>query len=71
MKRAELNAVLRYDGKLVEVIAMHTEGRMLVLRPVSGAACPTCGSHGDIHVVEHSRLFQERAEPVQTVGEAG
>lgn len=71
MKRADLGAIFRYDGKLVEVVAMHTEGRMLLLRPVNPTACPSCGSTGDIHVVEHSPLFQDNAEPISTLTDKG
>lgn len=37
MKRADLGAVLRYDGELHEVIGVD-EGRSLILAPVSKAA---------------------------------
>lgn len=67
MKRADINAVIRYDGELHEVVAVST-GRMLILQRVGGEPCPTCGSGGLIHVLEDSPLFQENAEPVRTLG---
>lgn len=70
MKTAGLGALLTYEGRLVRVIGI-AEGRTLLLRPVEEVPCPTCRSEGVIHVLEQSRLFQDHAQPVETMGVIG
>lgn len=65
--RAELQDVLRWQGKLYEVIAINDGQRALVLAPVNPVPCPTCGQFDRVYVIESSRLFQENAEPVSTI----
>jgi len=67
-QRVDLGMLLRYDGKLVECVAFNeNQGRNLILRPVNASPCPTCGSLGDIHVLEQSLLFEQKAQPVKTI----
>lgn len=65
-KRAELDQVVEYEGVLMKVFAIG-EGRTISLRPVAESECPSCGSHGDVHLLEHSPLFQQHVHPVKTI----
>jgi hypothetical protein len=66
MKQADLGMVLRYKGELHEVIGTN-DSRSLILAPVNKPPCPTCGDRGHVYVNEHAPLFQDHAEPVQTL----
>jgi hypothetical protein len=66
----DLGTILLYEDKLVEVVAFsENQGRNLLLRPVNATPCSSCGSLGDIHILERSPLFQENAKPVKTLEE--
>lgn len=65
-KKADLNQVVRYEGKLMEVIAI-ADGRTITLRPIANDPCPRCGSNGDVHLLEHGPLFQQHVHPVKTI----
>lgn len=69
MKRAEINQIARYKGELVEVFAIG-EGRTVYMRPVDARPCASCGSMGDVILLEDSPLFQDNVEPVATIGGA-
>lgn len=58
--------VLLYDGELAEVIGIG-EGRSITLQFIRKETCPTCGSEPRLHLLEHSPLFQDHAEPVGTI----
>jgi hypothetical protein len=66
VKRADLNQVVRYEGKLMEVVAIG-EGRTITLAPIGGQPCPRCGSQGFVDLLEHSPLFQNGVKPVKTI----
>lgn len=66
MKRANLGAVLRYDGELHEVIAIG-EGKTLILAPINKPPCEHCGNRFHQHLKEDAPLFQDGAESVQTL----
>lgn len=73
MKRVDLNAVVMYEGELHQVTAI-AEGRTVTLEPLDPAdpygydACPYCGGPaGKVSLLEDSRLFQEKVQPVKTV----
>ena len=66
MKRADIGAVLRFDGELHEVIAI-ADRRLLILAPIDKAPCESCGNRFHAHVVEESPLFQNGAEAVKTL----
>lgn len=68
----ELETVLLWEGTLMEVVAFsENQGRDLLLRPVNAEPCPTCGSLGDVRVLERSPLFQQNAKPVKTITKEG
>jgi hypothetical protein len=64
----EPGALLLYEGQLARVVGIAT-GKTIILELVEHSACAECGAPARIHVLEDSRLFQEKAEPVPTVGE--
>lgn len=68
MKRAEIGQVVLFgsDGQLMEVIGIG-EGRTVMLRPVCRQPCPSCGSIGDVHLLEGSPLFEAEVHPVKTI----
>lgn len=66
MKRAEIGAVVRWKGELVEVIGI-ADGRSIIMRPIGAEPCTLCGHVGDIEVLERSPLFQENVAAVATV----
>lgn len=65
MKRAEIGQVVRYKGRIAEVIAIST-GRTVMMRYVGEEPCPTCG-HSTVSLLEESRLFQDGVNPVETI----
>ena len=63
--------LLYWKGALVEVVGIG-EGKTIHMRYVRGVKseeCKACGQVEDIAVLEHSNLFQDNAEPVETVSE--
>jgi hypothetical protein len=71
MKTAELNDLLYYKGQLVRVTGIAI-GKMVIMEPILDANDPSkkynpglC--YPKIYVLEHSRNFQEGAEPISTV----
>lgn len=68
MKRADLGAIFRYNGELVEVFAINDGRRAVVFKPLNKPPCPTCGHDHRIELIESSPLFQDNAEPVETLG---
>lgn len=63
---SEPGSLLLYEGQLARVVGIAT-GKTLVLELVEHSACVHCGAPARIHVLEDSRLFQDKAEPVPTV----
>lgn len=67
MKRVtEPGAIVLYEGELARVIAIAT-GRTITLELIEKEPCPTCGELRRVQLLEHSPLFQERVQPVETV----
>lgn len=66
MKRFDLEMLVRYDGKLAEVVAIG-EGRTIHLRYVAEPPCPGCGRPAGVDLLEHAPLLQDHVEPVKTV----
>ena len=69
MKTAELNDHLFYDGQLVKVVGI-AEGKMVIMEPIIDANDHTrAGEYIErpIYVLEHSKSFQECAEPIPTI----
>ena len=63
--------ILRYEGKLVGVIGILNE-KSIAMRYVYNEdkpKCPCCGFEIEYEfvIIESSRLFQENAEPVNTL----
>ena len=71
MKRATLGTIFRYRGVLCEVLKINEGHRSLIFKPVGADPCPTCGYDHRTELIETSPLFQEDAEPVETVQESG
>jgi hypothetical protein len=68
MSDLELGAILRYEDQLVEAVACYSgPNRQWTLRPVGAAACPACGSLGDINIVEGCLIWQQNVKPVKTL----
>jgi len=65
-KITELGALLRWRGELMEVVSW-TDGRVIYMTPVGAERCKHCGELKEVAVVEASPLFQENAEPVETL----
>lgn len=66
MKTAKLGAIIKYQGKLCEVLAFAT-GKVLFIREIGAQPCQHCGVINEYVEVESSHKFQERAEPVETL----
>lgn len=66
VKRLELDMIVRYDGRLAEVVAIG-EGRTISLRYICEEPCPTCGRKAGVELLEHAPLLQDKLEPVSTV----
>lgn len=66
MKRERLGDVVRYHGELCTVVAIG-EGTTVILSEIGKPDCPTCGRRPHHEMLEHSRIFQDEVEPVQTV----
>lgn len=66
MKSADLGAIIVYEDKLVEVVAI-SDKKSLLLRPIGADPCPTCKRLPDIHIIEASPLFQDNASAVKTL----
>ena len=64
-KVSKPSTILKWQGELVEVIGI-SEGRTIHMRSLSGA-CSSCGQVKAYDFLEHSPLFQENAEPVDTL----
>lgn len=58
--------ILLYDGRLARVIAIG-EGRTIHMEFLDEEPCARCGRSDHLAVLEHSRLFQDHADPVETV----
>jgi len=67
VKRASLKQIVRYNDELHEVVGIG-DGRTITLAPVPDEPCPHCGWHQHVHLLEHSRLFQDSVKPVETIG---
>lgn len=59
-------AVVHYKGTLMEVIGIG-EGRTITLRSLVDAPCARCGHLPGVSLLEHSPLFQDNVQPVETV----
>lgn len=67
VKRVENpGAVVLYEGRLARVVSIG-EGRTITLHPIDATDCPVCGVTPLVVLLEHSPLFQERVEPIETV----
>lgn len=67
MKRIESpGAVFRYDGELVRVIAL-SEGKAIIFESLEKKPCPCCNRPFRFDLLERSPLFQDGAEPVETL----
>jgi len=58
--------ILKWKGELVEVVGI-SEGRTIHMQSVNAEKCKLCGSVKQYDVLENSPLFQENAEPVDTL----
>ena len=58
--------LLKWKGKLVEVVGI-SEGKTIIMRPLKDSPCRACGKGEEYHILEHSPLFQENAETVNTI----
>ena len=63
----EPGTVLIYDGELMRVVGIG-EGRTIHMRSLERDPCPTCHRPMDVELLEHSNLFQEKAQAVPTLG---
>jgi hypothetical protein len=59
-------AIIRYKGKLCEVVG-YTTDKVLFIREIGAKPCPHCKEIKEYVEVECSPNFQERAEPVETL----
>lgn len=66
MKTAKLGAIIKYQGKLCEVLAF-TTGKVLFIREIGAQPCQHFGVINEYVEVESSQNFQERSEPVETL----
>ena len=69
MKNPNLGDYLLWKGKLVQVVC-ETSVRQVGMRPVKPICCPGCGLEAEeqiIWMIPTSPLFQQSAEPVQTM----
>lgn len=69
MKKAKLGDWLLWKGKLAKVIS-RADSPTITIEMHENALCPHCG--GDLGKEQHSYiptspLFQENAEPIQTI----
>ena len=66
MKTAKLGALLKWEGQEVKVVGI-AEGKTIIMEPVGARPCNGCGYTEQYHILEHSPLFQENAEPILTL----
>lgn len=67
MKRIEKpGAVFKYQGEEMKVISI-AEGRVINFVPVKEDDCIDCGRGREFHLLENSPLFQDNAEPIDTL----
>lgn len=64
--RFELGMVVRYQGKLAEVVSI-ANGRTVGLQFVGEEPCPFCKRSSGVELLEHAPLLQDHVEPVETV----
>lgn len=62
----DIPTILRYDGKLCEVVGVAHE-KVLFIQEIGAKPCKKCGEVKEYAVVESSPKFQERAEAVVTL----
>lgn len=63
---AEPDTLLLWDGELMRVNSIG-EGRTITLMPIDAKSCNHCGEVRTVTVLEHSPLFQSKAEAVATL----
>jgi predicted MarR family transcription regulator len=61
-----VGTILKWKGELVEV-SWYGEGKEITMTPIGAKPCKKCGEIKRYHILEHSPLFQENAEPVETL----
>lgn len=67
MKQVENpDTILKWRDKLVKVVAI-AQGKTIYMQPLDAEKCIVCGHAEEISALEHSPLFQENAEPVETL----
>ena len=59
-------SIFKWKGEVMEVVGI-SEGRVIYFRPIKAEPCEHCGEIKEIAIVEASPLFQENAEPVDTL----
>lgn len=60
------NTILKWKNELVKVVAIGT-GKTIHMQPINAERCRSCGHTPEITVLEQSPLFQDNAEPVETL----
>jgi hypothetical protein len=74
-KVKEPNAIFKWRGKLVKVIGINEGMRAINIEYIdekdSDLLCPHCGKpvNHQFEIIEQSPLFQESAEPIETLEE--
>lgn len=70
MKTADIGQVLKWKGKLVQVKFLNEGHRAIGMEFLEDEHCPNCGHNlgkKQFEIIESSLLFQENAEPVETI----
>lgn len=72
MKKAKLQDVIEWEGRMYQVVAINTGHRSICMKSLDKNTCIHCGQDNDhdfMDVIEDSPHFQENAKPVKTITE--
>lgn len=61
------STIIKYLGKICEVVGIANDEKVLFIREVGGKPCECCGEIKEYAVVENSPNFQKNVEAVITL----
>lgn len=66
MKNGQLGDYLLWKGEPSKIVA-EIQNRAVVIVPLNNEPCKCCGQQRDAVIIVGSPLYQENAEPMQTI----
>ena len=69
MKKADLEALVMYNGKLYEVVGILEGQRFYTIQPYNNEKCKKCGKTEQITLGENGTTWRDEVDPVKTIGD--